>query len=508
MEYTVLSGYAPALLVLATAASYYYLSSQAKKDRRPRSMSFSSQAMIFNAFPESSAVAPPIVNILFLYKKCPTKEKLVEAAKLLMFYDRFRCMPVLVPGTSQYEFVECEQSSEPASFVTSERVSNEEEMKTKIDMICADTYSLSKEGVRPLWSFVRIENAAAGELHAVIVRVHHVIGDGISLVETMSKLFKLEDGKDFKLDLSIGGGAKGSRSLNLKTAASLAKAFVEVLTLATSPFDSNLPFSHTYPKDRSELKMSSKRKTVYFPTFKIDFIKSIKNKATESLGQGVTINDVIFSATAGAILRYSERVEASSAAKRSHLRALMPVAFPRKDLESPHYALRNKWAFVSAELPMNPKGPVDRLIDATKMSNSLKSKPNAGVQMWVQSNLLPLLPRFLARKTAQDIFSRHSIVFSNVRGPETSLQMCGESLVGLQVIFPNILPQTLAISYGGGLFYNMSIDAEAMAGADELLPKLFYEELLALADKFGVSSAKEDVLYKPTKSAMFFGDNF
>ena len=45
---------------------------------------------------------------------------------------------------------------------------------------------------------------------------------------------------------------------------------------------------------------------------------------------------------------------------------------------------------------------------------ALKASPVVAVQYWVQSVLLPLLPTWLGQKTAYDIFSRHSTVFSNL----------------------------------------------------------------------------------------------
>lgn len=87
-------------------------------------------------------------------------------------------------------------------------------------------------------------------------------------------------------------------------------------------------------------------------------------------------------------------------------------------------------------MPINGQNSVlDRLQKAHKITSSLKSSPLAGVQMWIQTHMLPYLPKFLTQNTAFDVFARHSIVFSNVPGPEQQLHMCGQKLVGLQGVY-------------------------------------------------------------------------
>ncbi len=44
---------------------------------------------------------------------------------------------------------------------------------------------------------------------------------------------------------------------------------------------------------------------------------------------------------------------------------------------------------------------------------------------------------------AQDLFSRHSIVFSNLPGPAEEMYLCGEKLLGMQAVFPNLLAQVI-----------------------------------------------------------------
>jgi hypothetical protein len=57
------------------------------------------------------------------------------------------------------------------------------------------------------------------------------------------------------------------------------------------------------------------------------------------------------------------------------------------------------------------------------------------------------------------------------------------------VIFPNIIPQALLVSYGGSIFFNMSIDTVAMPDSKTLLPQLFLDEIKDLASRYDIDSS-------------------
>jgi diacylglycerol O-acyltransferase / wax synthase len=211
--------------------------------------------------------------------------------------------------------------------------------------------------------------------------------------------------------------------------------FLKVLGNAASKYDSDILFTS---QNKPALKMTgTKRKAIFFPTTKLDFLKRVKNKAN------VTINDVLLAATSGAIRRYCEKRgdPLIGPGKTSVNRALLPVAFPRsdKELQNPSIAMRNKWACVSSELPIDKLTCAERLEASSKSMTFLKKSPMAYVQLWVQTNLLPLLPRFLSQNTALDLFKRHSMVFSNLPGPTNHYYFGRQKVVGFQVRYISML---------------------------------------------------------------------
>lgn len=476
----IISFYSAAGIIFVIAS--YYARKLLLPPKKKRTMSFNSEVMVRGAFPDKANVAPPIINIFFLFDKAPSIDRLKDAAKTLCKYDRFRSATKFTNG--QYDFIEVNVDYD--KHVLQIDIDSEEDMLNKVDLINSE--DLKGYGERPLWCIYRMSNKDGKGLTGVLIRVHHVIGDGISLVGTMVELFVTQEGKPYKLDIPVGGASDKSKK-EIKAASIFSKIFsiffsaIEVLTLGATSYDTETFF---FIKKKSTMSMNpSKCKTIIFPTLNLEFVKEIKNKAD------VSLNDVLLSATTGALRRFSEKLNDPAISKSNknsaQLRALLPVAFPRT-MEDLSKALRNKWAFLSLPLCYNITDCKDRLYATHKVTSERFASPTVLVQYWIQTYLVPLLPKFLALQTAFDIFSRHSMIFSNVPGPAKPLLFCDEPLLGMQILFPNLLNQVLLISYGGQIFYNMVVEEDACPQGKELLPGLFLEEIKELAKKFNVDT--------------------
>jgi hypothetical protein len=165
------------------------------------------------------------------------------------------------------------------------------------------------------------------------------------------------------------------------------------------------------------------------------------------------------------------------------------VAFPRpkQDLASADKALRNIWSFVSVPMAVNEVTCKDRVNACAETIKRLKTSPHALIQLFLQNELISRAPKAIAQQICQDACTRHSMVFSNVPGPSEHIFFAGERVEDMRIVFPNILPQVIVMSYAGGVYYTLSIDPEAVE--TELLPKLFLEELTELAQELGVKTA-------------------
>jgi hypothetical protein len=464
------------------------------KGGRRRAMSFNSKCML-KSFPEEAKVWPPIVNICLFFDTCPSAETLaVEIKKKLHPYDRFR--QGLDPDEKEFfELSEEKQSVEwiVSNAIKSHVVADEQSLMSTLDGIVAKDIDYKN---RPLWEVHRIVNKGKG-CSGVLFRIHHVIGDGIALITSFGNFFEDKHGNPTGTSIaeSMSGGSSPRAGSKTPPASPTGKkrekdkgpgliarvldfvtSFFSVLGLAVSAYDSNLAFFGS--AQRATLSMSSRRKTVIFPTLRLSFVKALKDAAQ------ATVNDVLLSATSGAIKRYCDKKGDTEPAPRG--RALVPVAFPRARelLEDPSRAMQNLWAFASIPMPLAQDDVLSRLRATSSATQRLKQSSVVLVQLLVQTYILPLLPGFLQRKTAHDVFSRHTVVFSNLPGPSDVLYFCKERLLGLQVVFPNLLPQVLLLSYGGQVFFSMSVDADVVDA--DLLTACYVEEMRAMADALGV----------------------
>ena len=464
--------------------------------RRKRSMSFSSSVMVSSAFPPEASVAPPVINILFLLGQCPSPTDVSKAVSGVLYFSRFRSVILHTPSEGWF-FKEL-SDFDPSSVIEEQRVASEAELQQAIEEV--SKLPMKDLGNHPAWAVHLIRNSDG--LSAMVVRIHHAIGDGMSLVSALARMFdEYKDADRLTEDVSdVMPKPKTSPQTGLlsqlqRLLASIG-GFFFILGLPNSPYDSDIKF--TSP-DKRRLRMTESRTTVLFPSLRLEFIKQIKAKA------GVTVNDVMMAITAGAIRRYCEELGDPALSLAVQSRALVPVAFPRpaKKLLDPELALQNYWAFISCPLAVGSSSSRDRLVRTSQDMSSVKSSSMAPIQMFLQTHVLPLLPQFIQRKTAYDIFSRHSLVFSNVPGPPAPIHFCGEKVLGIQVIFPNLLPQTLIISYAGEVFMNMVLDTEVIKDGETLLPRFYLEEALSLAKAFDIEADASSVVSPVSKNGIF-----
>lgn len=466
---------------------------------RKRAMSFSSRLLIDGGgFPAEIGVAAPIINIAFYFDKCPSTDAIIEKCEVhFLKYERFNCTPV-VDSNGKWTFESRGKVNFRENHISTTEVDDEDTLLTELDRITAT--DLDGYGVRPLWSVHRIVNSGVG-INMVVFRIHHSISDGIGLQDIFTGLFvdnKTKQPINNTIPASMRQANKVQNS-KISLLFNMVKCFFKILALPIGSYDTDISFSSPTKKT---MKMSKNLKNVIFPTVRFDFIKNLKNKA------GVTVNDILYTATGGAIRRYCEKKgEKSDKQFASEVlsRCLMPVAFPRPAEERSDMttALRNKFAFMSVPIPLNGTSSKERLVNCNKVTMELKSSPMAFVQYWIQTTLLPLMPKAMGQQTAYDLFSRHSMVFSNIPGIDNIPSFCDENVRGVQIIFPNLLPQVILITFGKQVFYNMVVDLDVVKDP-ECLKQGFIEELKALADAYGVEHTDE-VMLSPMSAGGKFG---
>ena len=509
--------YALALLVgnvfvralVAGGAVWYAQKTLFRYRGRRRAMSAPSAVMALGGFPEECKLPDPIINVFLYFDRLPSLASLQGLARAHLFrYERFRSIPV--PGEGDSVVWQPVRTNPVDHFIeheASDLAGVESAAQTVVDSPLAHPH-------QPQWEFHLIRNtsafahpdsddtkqpasaaAAAGSSSPsspalpppgpaagrslLVFRCHHSIGDGISLVAVFNQFLTDPAGRPLGETQREFARKASDRLAGLPLVGSFFTSLLKVLTLPSSPFDAPTAFNRSTGK---LLRYSGVRRVVKVPPVSLEVVKQLKNKA------GVTVNDVVYAATAGAVRRLCEAQQDPAfkpgVAAGARMRTLLPLAFPRS-VADPAHALRNQWTFVSAPFPVHAATAKGRLEEASAALTALKRSLEAPVSLGVSAVVEALAPLSFVQQTVGDLFSRHSLVFSNVPGPDTAVMLDGCVVREIQMVYPNLLTQVGLLSYCGTVFANFTIDTQAVKGA-ESLGAYFHAELRELCRSYSV----------------------
>ena len=486
---------------------------------RPRRVSFTSIGLAKGSFPERCQVTAATINGAAYCDTddLPTVDRLVtDLVQPLLRYGRLCGVldlkkGVFIPKTPGQDF-------DPAALVREIEVDAGSDLQTLHNTIldhAQDVLDRDRNGL-PWWEVLVVRNTGVAAdddsrtQSAIVVRVHHALGDGIALLHIFRDILTGQEGHD-----KVTWPASFSTTQSTTTTSfrpkypwwSFITSTFQVLGLAATKFDTNTAFSRC---NHAKMTHNGQRRVCVFPAVSLDFIKALKN-ATD----GATINDVLLATVSQAIYEYCRQAEASSHGNdddgndtnsndslpkavpvdaKTRCRVLMPVGFPRPD--NPHappedYDMANKWCMVSCDLAVGQADVVQRLTQITHNTTQLKKRPVAFMQLALQNRVVPWLPLALARQTVLDVFSRHSLVLTNVPGPAQPCRLAGTAVIrDFQVFFDNLLTQCSLISYAGRVHGNVIYDPVALPGMQDF-GKLYTSALMQLAHALKVEVPKD-----------------
>lgn len=358
----------------------------------------------------------------------------------------------------------------------------------------------------PLWQFHLVEDYQGGS--ALLVRIHHCIADGISLISvTMS----LVDGgappperrqrqapagaedwiaetliKPFT-DLTVKAlGAAGdgaARSLGMlrepekgvSGSLDLARLAYQVVTdaaaLALMPDDS---------PTRLKGKPGTAKRVAWCEPIPLEEVKAV-GKALNC-----SINDVLLSCVAGAIGEYLKAL--GDDVKGQEIRAMIPVNLRPLDQA---YKLGNRFGLVPLVLPIGTENPIERVYEVRRRMNALKgsTQPLLAFGLLAVAGLL-IKP---AQEAMLSLFGRKTTaVMTNVPGPREKLKFLGSTLQQSMFWVPQSGDIGLGVSilsYGGGVQFGVITDTqlcpEPQRIIDEFTPEFAKLSLVTLMLPWG-----------------------
>ena len=366
---------------------------------------------------------------------------------------------------------------------------------------CGDLATTPLDHSHPLWQFQLIEKYEGGS--AMLVRIHHCIGDGIALNSVM---MSITDGGADPPQRPASGSAddehegdwladavvKPITDFAVKAIGMYGKGVVKSIDMLAHP---QQPLHGSVEMARAGLQVASdvaalalmpddsptalkgalagRKAVAWGEPLPLDAVK-IVGKALNC-----SINDVLLSCVAGAIGAYLREVGDDPEGKE--IRAMVPVNLRPLDKA---WQLGNRFGLAPLVLPIGIANPVERVYAVRARMNELKGS----YQPLLAFAILALTGLFI--KPAQDfvlgLFAKKTTaVMTNVPGPAQPLKLCGSTLRQTMFWVPasgHVGVGVSVLSYAGGVQFGLITDRKLCPQPQRIIDDfgLEFERLLVV----------------------------
>lgn len=365
----------------------------------------------------------------------------------------------------------------------------------ELQALTSDLASTAMDHRRPLWHIHYIDSYEGG--CALIVRIHHCIADGISLVRVLlsltdntpeaklSRIATTDPSTDDSLESSLR--RFGHRVLDSgQTALEQGKLFLHSMRkepgypfkMATTAGNIamdlvKLGFARFEPKTGLRSPLSGRKQVAWAEPLSL---AEVKLCARALRG---TANDVLLCAAAGALQRHFR--ETGEDIPECGIRVAVP--FNLRPLNQPIETLGNQFGLVLVCLPVEVNCPRMRFRQVQENMNRLKRS----YQAQVTYSLLDLFgrgPDILERRALALLSNKASAVLTNVPGPKEAVYLAGAKLVQPMFWVPqsgNIGIGMSIFSYAGTVQFGITIDRAINADPNAVMD-YFRESFAELRD--------------------------
>lgn len=319
----------------------------------------------------------------------------------------------------------------------------------------------------PLWQMQIVENAPGGS--TVIARLHHAIGDGVSLVHFLLSLTdECQDTVPPTVGLQLGKLPHAMGEL-AKVAVDHSVTLARLLAIPSE--------AHT----RIVGELGRVKRVAFSVPLPLERIKRASARV------GGKVNDGLLALTAGALRRYLASY--GEVVDERELRAMMPVFFRGHGAAE---GLGNHFGLVFAPLLVGIEDPLARLAEVKRRMDHLKGASDAIVALETLELMGTAGPT--AERIGIDFFTRKACTMvTSIPGPPAGLHLAGRALSELVVWAPvagHIGVGISMLSYAGAVRVGVVSDARRMPDP-ERLARGFAEELDALDPPRAESSAAQ-----------------
>ena len=364
--------------------------------------------------------------------------------------------------------------------------------------VVSDLMSTPLDYSKPLWQCHLIEGV--GESSAVLMRVHHCIGDGLALghvllsmtdrvpwvephaaprgrlpmenriahrvgwlVDKTATAVEVAVRAGLQVGHLVGEGVEAMRhpSHLLDYTLTAARSATVLFDMLMRPADSVTPL-------RGPLGVS--KRAAWSRPIRLADVKRVGSRAD------ATVNDVLLAAVAGGLRQYLERRGVRTRDLEIH--AMVPV-----NLRPPELAddLGNRFGLIHVALPVGVADRGERLALVRQRMAAIKRSPEpvVGYQLL---EALGLAPRKVAEVFVNLFGSKSTAVMTNVIGPDRPMYFCGQRVGTVMFWVPQSGRMGLGVSifsYDGGVVVGVSTD-RGLVPDPESIVAAFESEFAAL----------------------------
>jgi len=393
-----------------------------------------------------------IVSVMTLSKN-PGIDKLRRtlSARILEI-PRFRSRMTFEKKPVHWEEVEVDLGYHFEVFGFGKKVTHEE-----LSEMIATSKNRPMDLKRPLWRIVHVPEMDDGT-SKIVIAVNHCVGDGIALVNALLFKFVDEAAELAEQADALASIPKRSKKPDLPLRRQIGSYVWGIYAGHTGAF---------WPQDRQNpLKLvggPGAEKAVARCSKKIELTK-VKEVA-QTVGKGVTVNDVIMATFTKTIALYFRDVakEPVEKIKKMNTRVQFPVDVRRKRGTAAEFEdTSNNFGLTLFKLPMvDFEGTESLVLEIKQRIDIIKFSPQPLMAAKVPERILPVMPTTQAVDVAFNAANIATAMLSNVPGPQRQVHVAGETLENMEFfLFGAIGVYVGVFSYNGAITCTANVDTK------------------------------------------------
>ncbi|OVA15643.1 O-acyltransferase [Macleaya cordata] len=345
---------------------------------------------------------------------------------------------------------------------------------------------------KPLWEFHVLRNQKC-----VVLRIHHALGDGISLMSLILAVCRKIDHPD-QLPTIPSSSSSSPSTRNHRTISSICEKVLKLMMVAwfSLVYATELMLRILWVKD-SKTGISGGSGVELWPRklatarFKLDDMKSVKMAIDNA-----TINDVLFGVISSGLSRYLDHHSESKPPEGLRITGFAMVNIRKQPgLQDLSKLMKNKsvsswWGnqFGFVLLPIyHHKNVDDDPLQYVKRAKSMLDKKKLSLEAHFSYRIGALIMSLLGPKVAAllnyRILCNTSFTISNVVGPQEEIMFAGNPITSFRVNSTS-LPHALTmhmVSYAGKAEMQILV-AKDIIPDPQYLAKCFEDALLEMKD--------------------------